>query len=247
MQAALPPQAAPLTKIQATRLRNYVHASAAPEPPLSAAPTVAELAAHPSVTAALLDALDVVPARLLAANASLEQLTALGYGASHLLKSPALAAQMASKYGHTAAAATVLRCPQDAVELSANTLVLKTLRISTKTLLEACAGDQASGVCVIHNLLHQHRAAQAAADAANPPYASHAYPAGTAAMNLDRLQRKLQCRGPLVGVGCETLAKLGLGGRELNEHFGIEIHQLCDVLGTTVDRLQILGVFERPA
>lgn len=221
MQAALPPQAAPLTKIQATRLRNYVHASAAPEPPLSAAPTVAELAAHPSVTATLLDALDVVPARLLAANASLEQLTALGYGASHLLKSPALAAQMVSKYGHTAAAATVLRCPQDAVELSANTLVLKTLRISTKTLLEVCAGDQASGVCVIHNLLHQHRAAQAAADAANPPYTSHAYPAGTAAAtttataNLDRLQRKLQCRGPLVGVGCETLAKLGLGGREL--------------------------------
>ncbi len=212
---------APLTKTQATRLRNYLNASAATEPPLSATPTVAELAAHPSVTAALLDALDVVPARLLAANASLEQLATLGYGAGHLLKSPAIAAQLVSKHGHTATAATVLRCPQDAVELSANSLVLKTLRISTRTLLEACAGDQASGVAVIHNLLYQHRAAQAAAEAANPPPPlPMPYPGGTTATaNLELLQRKLQrdggSGGPLVGVGCETLAKLGLGGREL--------------------------------
>jgi hypothetical protein len=237
----------PLTKTQSARLRAYLDASAATEPVLSTAPSVQELADHPSVTAALLDALDVVPARLLAANASLWQLTAIGYGPMHLLRAPGFAAQMASKYGHVAAAAAVLRGPQDAVELSTNVLVLKTLQLSTKTLLEACAGDQASGVCVIHNLLQQHRVAQAQL----PPTPVPLYPGAppTAVTNLEMLQRKLrmQSGGPLVGVGCETLARLGLGGHEMRTHFGIEIHELCDALGTTVDRLKILGVFERPS
>lgn len=243
----------PLTKTQATRLRNYINASAVTEPALSAAPTMQELAEHPSCTAALLGALDVAPARLLAAGATLEQLTAIGYGANHLVHTPGVAVQMATKYGKAATAAAMLRTPQDAVVLSTNTLVTKTLGLSTKTLLDGCQGDQASGVCVIQNLLQQHREAQARAAATAPLPPPPPPPAGyvgappTAVANLELLRRKLQAGGPLVGVGCETLLRLGLDGRALQTHFGIQIHELSDALGVSVDKLQVLGVFERPS
>ena len=237
-------QGQPLTKLQATRLRNYLNASAATEQALSEAPTVQELAEHPSVTASLLTALDVVPARLLAANATLQQLTAIGYGAGHLVRSPGFCAQLTSKYGHTATAAAVLLGPQDAVDLSTSVLVVKTLGLSTRTLLDACCGDQASGIQVIHSLLHQHREAAAAA----PPPPSTAYPGAppTADANLQLLRRKLQSAGPLHGVGCETLARLGIDGRALHVHFGIDVGDLCDTLGVPTEKLRVLGVFQMP-
>ena len=234
----------PLTKTQAMRLRSYVNASAATEPPLSATPTVQELAEHPSVTAHLLCALDVAPAMLLAANATLDQLLAIGYDSAHVARSPGLAAQLAAKYGHTATGAAMLRTPQDAVELSTNALVVKTLGLSARTLIDACAGDQASGVCVIHNLLEQHRAAEAAL----PPVAPPPYPGAppTAEANLELLKRKLKV-GPLHGVPPEALARLGIDGRAMATMFSLQIHELGDALGVPVERLAVLGVFQRHA
>lgn len=236
----------PLTKTQATRLRNYINASATPEPPLSAAPTVKELAAHPSVTAPLLDALDVAPAMLLT-QATLDEMIAIGYGCGHLARSPGFCAQMVAKYGRTPTAAAILRSAQDAVELSASALTVKTLGLSTRTLLDACCGDQASGICVIHNLLQQHRVA-AEAEAARAVAATAAAwpPTQTAANNLALLQHKLQVAGPLYGVQPETLTRLGLDGRALLEHFGIPIHELSATLGVPVEKLKILNVFEHP-
>ena len=230
----------PLTKTQAARLRNYLNASTASptDSELAAMPTVQELAEHPGVTAALLDALDVAPAMLLASNTTtLDQMLAIGYGTAHLVRSPGLCAQMTAKYGRTPTAVAMLRSAQDAVELSASVLVVKTLGISTRMLLDACCGDQASGVCVIHNLLMQHRLAEAA----QPPQIQAT--ASTATNNLAMLHRKLQV-GPLHGVQPETLARLGLDGRALMQHFGIPIQDLSDTLGVSVDKLKILNVFE---
>ena len=232
----------PLTKTQAQRLRNYLNASAATGAALSATPTVQELAEHPSVTAALLDALDVAPAMLIASNATLEQLTAIGYGSSHLVRTPALAVQLVGKFGKAPTAAAVLRTPQDAVVLSTNVITTRTLGVSTRMLLDACCGDQASGVCIIHNLLQQHRARPSQSDAAAHPSAV----VPTAAANLELLKRKLEV-GPLHGVGCETLARLGLDGRALYTHFQLPIDALCETLGVTPDKLRVLNVFQQSA
>ena len=230
----------PLTTVQAQRLRAYLAAAAAAtnEPdaptPLAEAPTIDALVAHPGVSADLLNGLDVAVAALLHAGATLKQLGELGYGARHLARTPAVASQLVGKFGSTSTAVAVLRNPQDAVDLSGSHLAVKTLRVSTKTLLEACQGDRASAIEVVRRLMAHDAEERAALD----PNGNGA-PSGIA-----QLRAKLRV-GVLHGVGVATLARLGLDGAQLYTHFGISIDDLASALGVDVKDLEPLGVYER--
>jgi len=225
----------PLTTVQATRLRAYVAARCPTAAPLPEAPSIDALVAHEAVDATLLGAFDCEPAMLVHGGATLADLTALGYGAAHLARAPGLCAHLVSKFGATAVAVAVLKGPQDAVDLAASALVVKSLGVSTKTLLVTCQGDQASAVEVLRRLMAQdaeERALRARTAAAGPP------------TPMDTLRDKLRV-GVLHGVGVDTLLNLGLTGARLNTHFGIGIDQLATELGVSTPELAPLGVFER--
>ena len=171
---------------------------------------------------------------LLHAKATLKDFGSLGYGARHLARTPALCSQLATSFGATAVAVAVLKTPQDAVDLSSSHLAVKTLGVSTKTLLVACHGDQASAIEVIRQLMTH--------DAEEREYQARRAPSERTP--IDQLKEKLRV-GVLHGVGVQTLARLGLTGAKLNTHFGIGIDELAGALGVEIKELAALGVYER--
>ena len=227
----------PLTTVQAARLRAYLAAACGPTAPaLSEDPTIAELVAHAHVGTTLLDAFDCQVAQLVSGGAQLADLSALGYGARHLVRSPGVCAHLVSKFGATPVAVAVLKHPEDAVVLAGSALVVRMLGVSTRTLLLACEGDQASAVEVIRRLMAQEadERAQRALLATTKP-----------ATPLDALREKLRV-GVLHGVGTDCLLRLGLDGARLHSCFGIDIHSLASELGVPTSELAVLNVFERP-
>ena len=216
-------------------MRAYIAARCPTAPALPESPSIGALVAHEAVDAALLGAFDCEPAMLVHGGASLADLVALGYGAAHLARAPGLCAHLVVKFGATAVAVAVLRGPQDAVDISASVLVVRSLGVSTKTLLVACQGDQASAVEVVRRLMAQ--------DAEERALRARSLTAGSATP-LDALREKLRV-GVLHGVGVDTLLNLGLSGARLNTYFGIGIDQLASELGVTTSDLAPLGVFER--
>ena len=223
-----------LTETQALRLGNYLAAAGA-EPPLSASPTVTELANHGGVHSELLDALDVHVGCLIGAGATLPELRQLGYAARHLVKDVGLATQYVRAYGKTEVATAMLANTEDAVAL-AGTHAATLLGVSPKMLLTAAGGDRAAAEQILDRLFMQdanHRLAIAAsANGADPNDP------------LLNLRAKLRC-SPLHGVPVETLARLGIDGLVLRDRYGIGIEELTRSIGCSVEDLAVLGVMTR--
>ena len=227
-------QARALTETQALRLRNYLAASGA-EPPLSASPTVRELADHGAVHSELLEALDVHVGNLIGANGTLLELRQLGYAARHLVKDAGLTTQFVRAFGKTETASAMLTNTEDAVAI-AGTLAQTLLGISPKMLLMAVGGDRAAAEQVLDRLFVQdanHRLAIAAsANGADPNDP------------LLNLRAKLRC-SPLHGVPVEVLARLGFNGLALRDRYGVLKEELTRALGCSVEDLGVLGVMTR--
>ena len=144
--------ASALTPDQTRRLNQYLSASGSTGEPLAESSSVQALLDHPSVDATLLGALDVVPAALIFAGATLPQLRQLGYGASQLVRSPTTTASFVRSFGKAEVAASVLDGPESAVIL-AGTFGAQQLGLSSRLLLNACLGNRHPAMCVIGKLL----------------------------------------------------------------------------------------------
>ena len=143
---------AALTPEQTRRLNLYLNGSGNGDLLVAEGATVQDLIDHPHVDAKLLGALDVVPAALIFAGATLPNLRTLGYGASQLARSPTITASFVRSFGKAEVAASVLDGPESAVIL-AGTFSAQQLGLSSRILLNACQSNRAPAMCVISKLL----------------------------------------------------------------------------------------------
>ena len=222
-----------LTEVQALRLGNYLNASGA-EPPLSASPTVTELANHSAIHSHLLDALDVKCGMLIGAGGTLVELRQLGYSAQHLVRDVGLSTQFCRAYGKTEVATAMLTHVEDAVCL-AGTHAQTLLGISPKMLLIGAAGDRAAAEQILDRLFLQDAQQRAA-------LASGA--TGDINDPLLNLRVKMRC-SPVHGVPVEVLARLGIDGLVLRDRYNLGLNDLTRALGCDTEDLAVLGVMSR--
>ena len=155
-----------LTSEQLRRGNLWLVASTGCEP-LPAEPTVADLVQHEHVDMTLLNALDVTAPNLIHHGATLDDMVALGYDATALVRSAATTASFIKHYGKPKVAVAVLKSAEDAKTL-AGTFASTQLGISNRMLLNACAGCRPSAIVVIDRLL---RAASEPGSETNAPLA----------------------------------------------------------------------------
>ena len=211
-----------LSTEQLRRGNLYLAASAGCEP-LPPEATVEDLVQHEHVNATLLAALDVTPPQLLHHGATLDDMLALGYDASTLVRSAATTASFVKAFGKPKVAVAVLKSAEDA-KLLAGTFAASQLGVSNRMLLEACAGCRTAALAVIEKLLH--------AAVEQPNQGATVAPAAKPSAPL---------------AGCAShLARLGVDGRTLCDTFGLHIDLLAPLLEASAADLATLGVFFEP-
>jgi len=149
--AGSPSATSPLTDEQHRRLNLYLSSSGA-GPPLSREASVGDLVAHDGVDMKLLCALDVAPAALIWAKATLADMTRLGYAAEALASSPALCASFVKAFGKPETAVAALRDAASA-QVLAGTFAANQLGLTPRMLLGACANERESAMRVIDRLM----------------------------------------------------------------------------------------------
>ena len=115
--------------------------------------SVAALLSHEGVSEPLLTAVDVVPAALLHANATLEGMLALGYDSKYCAENPSSVSALARKFGELEVAVALLKTPNDAKVL-VGTFCSTKLNLTPRMLITACEDDRNAALEVVDGLLN---------------------------------------------------------------------------------------------